>query len=135
MVSFRFSSKYDPNPKTYSCFDEFDRSKSITSDPVVIEPISTFTTYLFPLDESTDQFKFASDERDDTDDNDDEDVENDEDSDDDAGDILDDSLWMQGERKISPEREKIFPKIIMFGTGSSFPGTTKTATAILVNTS
>lgn len=108
---------------------------------MVIEPISTFTTYLFPLDESTDKLKAAAaeatNERDDTDDNDDEDGENDEDSEDySAGDvIINDSLWAQGGRKISAEREKIFPKIIIFGTGSSFPGTTKTATAILVHTS
>lgn len=104
------------------------------SDPVVIEPISTFTTYIFPLEASTDQFKAAINNRDDTDDNDDEDGEND-DSEDDAGNVVDDSLWTQGGRKILPEREKIFPKIIMFGTGSSFPGTTKSATAILVHTS
>lgn len=95
---------------------------------MVIEPISTFTTYIFPLNES----KTATNEHDNSDDNDD---ENDEDSEDDAADVLDDTLWAQGGRKISPEREKIFPKIIMFGTGSSFPGTTKTATAILVHTS
>lgn len=102
---------------------------------MVIEPISTFTTYIFPLKKSSDLLKASTKERDDTDDNDDEDVENDEDSEDDAGDVFNDSLWAQGGRKISPKREKIFPKIIMFGTGSSFPGTTKTATAILVHTS
>lgn len=32
-------------------------------------------------------------------------------------------------------RANAFPKVVFFGTGSSFPGVTKTVTAILVHTS
>lgn len=35
----------------------------------------------------------------------------------------------------SISRQKFFPKIVFFGTGSSFPGTTRSATAILLHTS
>lgn len=38
------------------------------------------------------------------------------------------------EVKATTTRADIFPKVVFFGTGSSFPGVTKTATAILVHT-
>lgn len=54
------------------------------------------------------------------------------DSQDDSGDELD--IELETIRPKSVERMNIFPRIVVLGTGSSFPGVTKTATSILVHT-
>lgn len=38
------------------------------------------------------------------------------------------------EKHTTTTRAEAFPKVVFFGTGSSFPGVTKTVTAILVHT-
>lgn len=59
-----------------------------------------------------------------------------EDGDEDTDETDDDlELGRSGDRPMSVERARAYPKMVILGTGSSFPGVTKTATAILVHTS
>lgn len=41
---------------------------------------------------------------------------------------------VETEVQTTTARAEAFPKVVFFGTGSSFPGVTKTVTAILVHT-
>lgn len=84
-----------------------------------IEPTLSGTRYLFPLNGkvSGKELERAADDDEDTDSSGEE-VTSDEET----------------ETHITTTRANVFPKIVFFGTGSTFPGVTKTVTSILVHT-
>lgn len=86
---------------------------------VCIEPTVSGTRYLFPLNGkvSAKELESAADDDEDTDSSGEE-VTSDEET----------------ETHITTARVNVFPKIVFFGTGSTFPGVTKTVTAILMHT-
>ncbi|XP_031626112.1 ribonuclease Z, mitochondrial-like [Contarinia nasturtii] len=88
------------------------------SDPIQIEPTITGTLYLFSVNGNMGPLEETKD---------DEDAVEDSSSEDDVAD-QDTTIEM------ATTRTNAFPKVIFFGTGSSFPGVTKTVTSILVHT-
>lgn len=98
-----------------------DKNFTTTHDEAVyIEPTVSGTRYLFPMNGriSAKELEKAA--------NDDE-----EDSDSSGEDVASDD---DDEAHTTTARANVFPKVVFFGTGSSFPGVTKTVTAILVHT-
>lgn len=91
-------------------------------EPVEISPAPSGTRYIFSLNGRISDREFdraAFDDEDEETDSSTEDVESDE----------------ENEVHTTTLRSNAFPKIVFFGTGSSFPGVTKNATSILVHTS
>lgn len=105
-----FRSQYVKSNEIYSNLDEVD-----ITDSACIEPVLSGTKYFFPLNGRL-NLKEEAQEEDETDST--TDVESDQET----------------EEHASTDRASIFPKVVVFGTGSSFPGVTKTTTSILVHT-
>lgn len=114
-----FSSKFLATRRTFTTLDEVTEDVNIR-DPIFIEPTASGTRYIFPL-----SGKISAKDLESTADDDDED------SDSSSEDVLSDE---ETEVQTTASRAGAFPKVIFFGTGSSFPGVTKTVTAILVHT-
>lgn len=104
---------------TYSNLDSRNQELSL-SEPITIEPTISGTRYIFSLNGRISAKELQNDVDDEEEDTDSssEDVESD------------------GETEVhtTTTRANAFPKVVFFGTGSSFPGVTKTVTAILVHT-
>lgn len=119
---FAFSSKFTTTRQTFTSLDKnFTATHhDNVSEPVCIEPTVSGTRYLFPMNGriSAKELETAA--------NDDE-----EDSDSSGEDVASDD---EDKAHIATARANVFPKIVFLGTGSSFPGVTKTATAILIHT-
>ncbi|XP_055317663.1 ribonuclease Z, mitochondrial-like [Sitodiplosis mosellana] len=112
-------SKFTTTRRTYTSLDNENLDVNL-SEPLCIEPTVPGTRYLFPMNgriSNKELEKAANDDEEDSDSSD-EDVASDD----------------EAEAHISTVRANIFPKIVFLGTGSSFPGVTKTVTAILVHT-
>lgn len=108
-----------------------DRDISL-SEPVCIEPTVSGTRYMFSLNGVFSKKQIAGSFRNNTDAYTDADADDDEFSDSNSEEIeTDEDTEVQ---TITTTRITAFPKIVFLGTGSSFPGVTKTATSILVHT-
>lgn len=88
------------------------------TEPICIEPTISGTKYIFTLNG-----RVSGKELDQVDDGDDTDSSG-EDADSDG----------ETEVHTNAARANAYPKVVFFGTGSSFPGVTKSVTAILVHT-
>lgn len=86
-----------------------------------MEPTSSGTKYIFQFNPR----KAYSREAEEVDDEE-------EDSDDDTS---EEEILSKPAQVLNANRPNEYPKIVIFGTGSSFPGVLKTATGILVHTS
>lgn len=117
-MSIVCSSTYDYSPRTYlgasTAWPELD-------EPVPIEPTSSGTKYIFQFSPK----KSYSREAEEVDDEE-------EDSDSEQSDVEDTS---SDKPNSNENRQNEYPKIVFFGTGSSFPGVLKNTTSILVHTS
>lgn len=113
-----FSSKFIATRRTFTSLDELDEDVNLR-DRICIEPTTSGTRYIFPLNG-----RFTSKELETA-------ADDDEDSDSSSEDV---ELDEETEVQTTMSRLNAYPKIVFFGTGSSFPGVTKTVTAILVHT-
>lgn len=88
------------------------------SDPVEILPTMSGTRYLFSMNGKWGSYNGST--------------TNDADDEESSGE--DDEADTMAETQTDTTRTNAFPKVIFLGTGSSFPGVTKTVTSILVHT-
>lgn len=90
-------------------------------EPVSIEQTQSGTKYIFPISGriSEKELKIA--------------VAEDEDETE-SSDVDEETNQVAEVLHTTTTRNNVFPKVVFFGTGSSFPGVTKTATAILLHT-
>lgn len=123
MLKSTFSSKYTAKRTTFTSLDTVDRD-IILSEPVCIEPTISGTKYLFPISGKISAKELGTAANDEEDDDDD-------DSNSSGDEVVSDE---ETETHITTTRTNVFPKIVILGTGSTFPGVTKTVTAILVHT-
>lgn len=117
-LKFDFSSKFTTERQTFTSLETVNQDISL-SEPVCIEPTVSGTRYLFPMNGriNAKELKDVADDEEDSDSSGEEAISDEE-----------------TESHITTTRANVFPKIVFFGTGSTFPGVTKTVTAILVHT-
>lgn len=118
--SINFRSKFIRACRTFTSLDGLEDNVNI-QDPICIEPTSTGTRYLFPLNGQINSKELES-------------VADDDDSDSNSSAEDVDESDEKSEIRTTVSRSNAFPKIVFFGTGSTSPGVYKTVTAILVHT-
>lgn len=114
-----FSSKFTSERNIFTNLERRNQEQS-SSEPITFEPTTTGAKYIFSLNGqiSENELQNNADDEEENTDSSGEDAESD------------------GETEVhtTTMRANKFPKVVFFGTGSTFPGVTKTATAILVHT-
>lgn len=107
--------------QTYTSLDRVLNANQDISliEPVCIEPTVSGTRYLFPIDGKVSEAELENA------------AYEDENTDSSGEEVTSDE---ETETHITTARANVFPKIVFFGTGSTYPGVTKTTTAILVHT-
>lgn len=114
---FWCSSKFNPERVTYTTADEID-----VNDPLNIQLTTSGTRYIFPMSgRLSDKTQSSS-------------VDGGEDESDSTSEDCESDPEIHNIDTTPVDRTNIFPKVVFFGTGSSFPGVTKSVTAILVHT-
>lgn len=114
-----FRSKFQPSLQIFTSLDNVDQDIN-KNDPIRIEQTTSNTLYIFPLTgEICDKESAGAAD------------------DDDEIDSIEEDCVTGEETEVhtTSTRVNAFPKIVFFGTGSSFTGVTKSATSILVQTS
>lgn len=115
-----FSSKFLSSPHTFTSLDTANVNQNINKNhPISVEPTSSGTRYILTTDGtiSKDVLSRLADD------------------DEETASSSDDSETDEETKVHTTTRANAFPKIVFFGTGSSFSGVTRTTTAILVHTS
>lgn len=115
-----FSSKFNGKKQVFTQLDEI-----LTNDPIYMEPTTSGTQYLFSLTGRISAKELNVDDEDET-----ESSGEDGTSDGETAEQTIATAAAAAERTLV--RANAFPKIVILGTGSSFPGVTKSVTSILV---
>lgn len=113
-----FSSKFCGKKQVFSHLDEI-----LTNDPICMEPTTSGTQYLFSLTGriSAKELNVADDED-----------ETESSSEDGTSDGETEKQTKTTAEQRTADRANAYPKTVILGTGSSFPGVTKSVTSILV---
>lgn len=112
-----FSSKFHGKKQVFSHLDEI-----LSSDPTYMEPTTSGTQYLFSLTGRISAKELSVDDEDETESS----------GEDGTSDGETEEQTTTAAAETAADRVNAFPKTIILGTGSSFPGVTKSVTSILV---